>query len=118
MRVFLVDDSAVLRSRLRESIAHIPGVTVVGEAGEAGQALAGIRAAAPDVVVLDAVFPGGGARFVLRGLRQLERPPTALMLTNHAEPEYRTDFLRLGASGFFDKALQFEQLLDTLRAMT
>lgn len=115
MRVFIVDDSALLRTHLAEIVAAIPGATVTGEASDADAALAGIRATAPDVVILDAVFPGGGGGRVLDLLGNDAPGPAVLVLTNHAEPEYRAEFLRRGVAGFFDKALELPELVAALR---
>ena len=54
----MVDDEPLARRRLRRMLGRIPGVEVVGEAGDGEAALAHIRALAPDVVLLDIRMPG------------------------------------------------------------
>ena len=49
--------------------AGVPDVTVVGEAGSVGEAVAGIRHLQPDVVLLDVHMPDGGGAEVLRQVR-------------------------------------------------
>ncbi len=56
--VFLVDDHAMFRSGVRAELGG--GVELVGEAGTVAEAIAGIRAARPSVVLLDVHMPDGG----------------------------------------------------------
>jgi DNA-binding NarL/FixJ family response regulator len=66
IRVFLVDDHAMVRAGVRAELGE--GVHVVGEAADVVTAVEGIRAAAPDVVLLDVHLPGGGGRAELEAL--------------------------------------------------
>lgn len=104
-----------MRAHIAEVVAAIPGSSVVGEAGDVDSALVGILTAAPDVVILDVEFPGGGGRRLIERLDHEARRPVVLVLTNHSEPEYRAAFLRCGAAGFFDKALELPALIAELR---
>lgn len=117
MRVFIVDDSALLRQRVREAVSGVPFAVVVGEAGDAASAVTGIRESRPDLVVLDVVFPGGGGRAVLRSLATVAVRPDFVVLTNHPEPEYRRHFMRRGALDVFDKSLEFERFSSLLAAL-
>jgi two-component system, chemotaxis family, protein-glutamate methylesterase/glutaminase len=57
VRVLVVDDSAVIRSIIAESIAATPGMKVVGTAGDGRQALEVLDALRPDVITLDIQMP-------------------------------------------------------------
>ena len=57
IRVLVVDDSAVVRSIIADSIADMPGMTVVGKAGDGRQALEILDSARPDVITLDIQMP-------------------------------------------------------------
>jgi anti-sigma regulatory factor (Ser/Thr protein kinase) len=63
IRVFVVDDHAVVRAGVRAEVGA--AVEVVGEAGDVASAIEAIRALEPDVVLLDAHLPAGGGRAVL-----------------------------------------------------
>ena len=68
-RLFLVDDHQLFRSGLR---AELEGeFDIVGEAGEVDQAVAGIAASRPDVVLLDVHLPGGGGATVADAVTRL-----------------------------------------------
>jgi two-component system chemotaxis response regulator CheB len=57
IRVLVVDDSAVIRSIIAESISATPGMTVVGRAGDGRQALELLDSVWPDVITLDIQMP-------------------------------------------------------------
>jgi two-component system chemotaxis response regulator CheB len=57
IRVLLVEDSATMRSHLRESLAADPELQVVGEAVDGGHAVELVRRLRPDVVTMDMMLP-------------------------------------------------------------
>ena len=61
VKVFVVEDSALVRERLIEMIREIEGVDVVGEADSYGTAVAGIMSTPPDVAILDISLAEGNA---------------------------------------------------------
>jgi len=114
--VFLVEDSSLLRERLQAMLAAIPGLRAVGHASGAKEAIGAILAARPDAVVLDIHLAEGNGFDVLRGLRAAAFAPAIYVLTNYPLEGYRQTAQRLGASGFFDKSNEIEQLRDALAA--
>jgi len=116
MKVFLVEDAPLLRERLAALIAAIPGASVVGHASGAEEAVRGILAGRPDVVVLDIHLAEGNGFDVLRALRAAGFAPEVHVLTNHPLAGYRQVAERLGARGFFDKSNDIPQLRAALAA--
>lgn len=53
MNIFIADDSSVLIDRLSDLVREVPGVTLVGSAGEAPEAGRAILELRPDAVILD-----------------------------------------------------------------
>ncbi|MHD0248981.1 LuxR C-terminal-related transcriptional regulator [Corynebacterium diphtheriae] len=66
MKVFLVDDHSVFRAGVKAEISD--AVDIVGEAGTVADAIAGINATDPDVVLLDVHMPDGGGVAVVRSI--------------------------------------------------
>lgn len=58
MRLLLVDDEAPARAKARRALADCQGITIIGEAASGAEAVARIRDAAPDLVLLDVQMPG------------------------------------------------------------
>jgi len=113
LRVFLVEDSEVLRKRLDEWLCSNPGVAVIGGAREAKTAIAEIARLSPDVIILDIALARNTSGFdVLRAIANGTRPrPAVLVFTNHATAPYRDAAERLGAAQFFDKNIDFMRMM-------
>jgi DNA-binding NarL/FixJ family response regulator len=108
--VFIVDDSPAIRVRLVALLEGIDGMRVAGEADCARDAIARIRVLRPDCVLLDLNLLGRSGLEVLRTIHP-ESPDIAfVVLTNHAEPQYRDACMRAGATHFLDKSQDLERL--------
>jgi DNA-binding NarL/FixJ family response regulator len=110
--VFLVDDHAMFRAGVR---AELGGrVQVVGEAGSPAEAVAGIRAAHPDVVLLDVHMPDGGGLAVLQGLGADLSDTRVLALSVSDAAEDVIALIRAGARGYVTKTISAAELVDAI----
>jgi DNA-binding NarL/FixJ family response regulator len=114
MKVFVVEDSLVILERLTKMLRAIPEVDVVGHAGDVREAIAGILATKPDIVVLDLKLAHGSGFDVLSEVHRREPGIDVYMLSNFASEPYRRHAERLGALGFFDKSKEFERVRDVV----
>jgi len=114
LKVFLVEDSPLLRSRLEAMLSSIPGTALVGHAESAQDAIQGILAAMPDAVVLDLSLKDSNGFDVLREVANVNPRIAFYVLTNHPIDSFRALAQRLGARGFFDKSTEFEALKEAL----
>jgi YesN/AraC family two-component response regulator len=117
LKVFIADDSALVRERLAALISEIEGVEVVGQAGDALETLEGIQRLRPDVVILDIRMPGNNGIQVLEAIKKSTAAPVVIMLTAFPYPQYRKKCLEARAEYFFDKATEFEQVAEVLKKM-
>jgi DNA-binding NarL/FixJ family response regulator len=107
-RVLLVDDHAMFRSGVRTELGE--RVDVVGEAGTPAEAIAAIRAAKPDVVLLDVHMPDGGGLAVIEAIAP-ELPEVhflALSVSDAAEDVIA--LIRAGARGYVTKTISADDL--------
>lgn len=109
-QVYIVDDSAAIRARLAEMLGRMSDVRLVGEAAAAPQAVADILALRPDSVLLDLNLNGTSGMQVLRAIRPQAPEIVFVVLTNHAEPQYRIACERAGAAYFLDKSAEFDRV--------
>ena len=109
-KVFIVDDLPSMRERLSELMDDIGGVDVIGEAGTPADAIAGILRARPEYVLLDYQLIDGTGLDVLRAVHPKAPDIVFIVLTNHANPQYRRACLDAGARFFFDKSTEFRQI--------
>ena len=117
MKVFLVDDSLVIRQRLKRLLAELEEVQVIGEAGEVQQATDAILEQKPDVVLLDIHLFNGNGIDVLRRLKKEKPAPAVIILTNYPYPQYRQKCIEAGADFFFVKSTEFDQVVPALKQL-
>ena len=108
--IFIVDDSPAIRARLCDVLSRMPDVAVVGEAESATEAIAGILRTHPHSVLLDLNLMGRTGIDVMRAVRPQAPDIVFVVLSNHAEPQYRQASTRAGASYFLDKSVDFERV--------
>ncbi|WP_165989778.1 response regulator transcription factor [Streptomyces sp. YIM 98790] len=122
IRVFLLDDHEVVRRGLRDLLEDEPDLTVVGEAGDARQALARVPALRPHVAVLDVRLGSdeGGDEEGIEVCRELRaRMPdlACLMLTSFDDDEALFDAIMAGASGYVLKQIKGSDLIKAIRTV-
>jgi DNA-binding NarL/FixJ family response regulator len=115
--IFIVDDMPSMRERLRELVADIAGVEIVGDAGTPAEAIAGILSTHPDCVLLDYQLAGGTGVDVLRAVHPRSPEIAFIVITNHATAQHRRACLDAGARYFFDKSSEFSQIRSAIRAV-
>ena len=115
MRVFIVDDSVLLREELTAMLSESEGVEIVGFAQDAPEALRTIPQARPDVVILDIRMPGGSGYEVLTHLKKEKPSPVVIMFTNYGDGPVRKRCLKAGADFFLDKSTEFQKLGEILK---
>ncbi len=116
LRVYLVEDSPLVRERLETMVTAIAGARTVGSAARADDAIRGILAEHPDVVVLDLKLAQGSGFDVLRAVHDADPSIDVYMLSNFAAEPYRRLAEKLGAREFFDKSNEIERVREVLLA--
>jgi DNA-binding NarL/FixJ family response regulator len=117
VRVMLVDDHALVREGIRHILTATPGVEVVAEAGDGGEALRRAAEARPEVVVLDMSLPGTSGLELTTRLREVLPEVKVLILSVHDHPEYVLGAVRAGAQGYLRKDTSPAELRAALQAV-
>lgn len=111
-RVLIVDDHRAVREGLRELLNGEEGVSVVGEAANAREALAFARRLLPDMIILDNEMPGGSGLDLLPILR-VELPNTRIVVFS-LDGQARERAQALGAA-FVSKDAPSGEILRAIR---
>nr|WP_223187167.1 response regulator transcription factor [Streptomyces sp. CBMA29] len=111
----MLDDHEVVRRGVHELLSAEPGIEIVGEAGNAAEAVARIPATRPDVAVLDVRLPDGSGVEVCREVRSHDPSVKCLMLTSFADDEALFDAIMAGAAGYVLKVIRGNDLIDAIR---
>lgn len=116
--VFLIDDHTLLRRGLVALLSQQTDLKVVGEAGDASQALRLVPGLQPDVILLDNHLPGVCGIDAIAGLREASPRSRILMLTVSEDAEDLANALRKGAQGYLLKTIEGYLLAENIhRAM-
>ncbi|MGA8006486.1 MAG: response regulator, partial [Burkholderiales bacterium] len=116
LAVFIADDEAPARSRLRElleDIAQEIPTRVVGEARNGLEALERLPASGAQVLLLDIQMPGMGGIEVARHLVRLPQPPAVVFVTAH--DRHAVEAFELNALDYLLKPVRAERLAAALR---
>ena len=111
--VLVVDDEAAIRESLR-MILEYEGYRVE-EASGGGEALSRVGRGRPDAVLLDIKMPEMDGLQVLEAFRARGYDMPVLMITGHGDVDTAVEATRAGAFDFFEKPLQRERVLLSLR---
>ena len=114
LRVLLVDDHEVVRRGIRQLLDDVEGLSVVGEAGTAADALERVSTTKPDVAVLDVRLPDGSGIGVCREIRSRHPEVRCLMLTSYADDEALFSAIMAGASGYVLKQIHGNDLVEAV----
>lgn len=112
-RVLIVEDQEVIRQIVWKMLKDI-GFGNIVEVGDGSQAMRGVLATKPDLIICDiAMEPVDGFKFVealqARGFKDKDRIPT-IFLTGHTEREMVIKAKQLGADGFLVKPVSAKDL--------
>jgi two-component system, NarL family, response regulator DevR len=116
-RVFVVEDSELLRKRIVENVLALGGFEVVGFAESESEAIKAIDSLRPDIVITDIRLKQGNGIEVVRHMRTHPYTPRPMIyvLTNYAYPEYKQQCSAAGADEFFDKSSEYERFLQSIQ---
>ncbi|MCW2510931.1 MAG: DNA-binding response regulator [Modestobacter sp.] len=117
IRVFLLDDHEIVRRGVADVLETDPGITVVGEAKNAAEALARVPALRPDVAVLDVRLPDGDGVSVCRDLRAKMPALAVVMLTSYSDDEALFEAIMAGASGYLLKQILGQDLVSAVHTV-
>ena len=121
IKVFVVDDHAVVRQGMRAFFALVPDIDVVGEAADGKAALDELAVAAssgtlPDVVLMDLVMPRLDGVAATQALKRDHPQVQVVALTSFSEAERVHAALTAGASGYLLKDAEAEEVAAAVRA--
>jgi DNA-binding NarL/FixJ family response regulator len=109
-RILVADDHAIVREGLRRILAADPAFVVIGEASDANEVMAAVRAGGFEVLLLDLSMPGRSGIELVKRVKEERHELSVLVLSMHAEQQYAVRAIRAGASGYLTKDTASTQL--------
>lgn len=103
IRILIADDHTLMRQGLKQILAMVDGMTVVGEAANGAEIFSQIRLHPLDVLLLDMSMPGRSGVELIRQIKGEHPKLPILVLTMHGEQQYAVRALKAGAAGYLTK---------------
>jgi DNA-binding NarL/FixJ family response regulator len=110
-RIVLVDDHELARDGLRDMLADVPNLEVVGEAADGREALELCRRVRPDLVLMDLRMPRMDGLAATRAIKDELPEAIVLVMTMHENPDYLLQALRAGVAGYVLKDAAQDEVL-------
>ena len=117
IRVIILDDHALIRRGLRETLTEAGGIDVVGEAGDYAGLRELLRSQACDVLLVDVNLPGRNGIDALKALAEDGNPVRAVMLSQYPEDQYGIRALKAGAMAYLNKSASPEVIVQAVRTV-
>lgn len=117
VRVLSVDDEPLLRLGLRQALASVAGLELVGEASTASEAISRIEKTSPDVVITGIDLRGRSGLDLAREIRTRFRKVRVLFLS-HLDPRlYAHRAIEAGGAGYVSKTEDVRALIEAIRTV-
>lgn len=114
-RILIVDDHAIVRAGVRQTLALCVDFEVVAEAADGWDALKSVRERPCELVLLDMSLPGPSGVELIRRIRQERSDLPILAFTMHSEVQLATKAMKAGASGYVTKGCDPETLIMAIK---
>ena len=114
IRLLVVDDHPLFRRGLVSLLSQDSRFSVVGEAGDIGEAFRILSHQEPDVILLDNHLPGVKGVEAIVSLKQGHENLRILMLTVSEDEDDLANALQNGADGYLLKTLESDQLCEAI----
>ncbi|MFD4658379.1 response regulator [Kitasatospora sp. NPDC058444] len=109
-RVLVADDQTVVREGIVMLLGLLPGIEVVGAAGDGEEAVALVERHHPDVVLMDLRMPRCDGVEATRRIRAAHPETEVVVLTTYADDDSLFSALQAGARGYLTKDAGAEEI--------
>lgn len=117
IRVLIADSNAIFRQGLHAIVEGEADMQVVGQAGDAREAVAAYAQFRPDVTILDLRMPEMECLNAIKAIRTENPRARIVILTAYDGAEDIVRGLRAGASGYLLKEASPQEVIETIRAV-
>ncbi len=114
MRIFILEEHAILKEGLIRILNNQPGYEVVGTANSSEELFSKLNGLNIDLIILGCTFAGKFETDIIDLLKNNFAKVKTLILCEHSSNLFALRFIKAGASGFISKKISVEEFLDAL----
>jgi len=118
IRIALADDHALVRAGIRSLLEQMPGIEVIGEAGNGREVVKLARQLKPDIVLMDVAMAQMNGIEATERVKKVDRAIQVIILSMYSNEEYVLQALQAGASGYLLKDAATQELELAVRAVS
>ncbi len=115
IRIFVVDDHAIVREGVKQILADTTDLVCVGDASNGQEAIRLARKGDYDVLLLDLSMPERNGIEILKQIKKEAPAIHVLILSMHKEDQYAIRTLKAGAAGYLNKQSAPDELVVAIR---
>lgn len=115
MKLLIVDDSELVSSRLAKLLQGIPEVSEIQAVDSLAEVVWSVQRGAPDLLILGVYLLDANALLLIETLKKSVPDMQIVILSNDASDFNRKACLKAGGDWFFDKSIEFEQVVEMVR---
>jgi two-component system invasion response regulator UvrY len=115
IKIFIVDDHAVVREGLRQIIGDTQDMAVIGEAETGFEAIKLSRQLEYHIMLLEIALPDRNGIEVLKQIKKEFPHVSVIMFSGHREDQYAIRALKSGASGYLNKQCSKAQIITAIK---
>ncbi len=117
IRLFIVDDHAMVRQGLRQMLNMEANFEIIGEAEHGDEVIEKVLTLKPDVVLMDINLPGKNGIELTGELRRRAPAIKILALTADGDQYHLSQMIKAGASGYILKDANSETLYEAIKTV-
>lgn len=118
LKIAIADDHAIVREGLKRILAEQKDFEIVGEAANGFEAVELVRAAKPDIILMDISMPEKDGLDATRDIIGMKCGTKVLILTMHSDEHYALRTMRAGATGYVVKGSPAEELIKAIHSVS
>lgn len=117
IRVLIVDDHSGVRTGIKNLLQSAQDMVIVGEGGNAAEAIELAATRRPDILLLDIELPDQRGDVVMRHIRNTQPDMKVLAVSSYSDRDYILGMLENGASGYITKDEAPAMLIEAIRSI-
>jgi DNA-binding NarL/FixJ family response regulator len=115
--VLIVDDHSGVRTGIKNLLQSAQDMVIVGEGGNAAEAIELAATRRPDILLLDIELPDQRGDVVMRHIRNTQPDMKVLAVSSYSDRDYILGMLENGASGYITKDEAPMMLVEAIRSI-